>query len=67
MTLNLSSLVKIKEKNPKKRVGRGNASGKGSYSGRGLKGQRSRSGGKKGLKLRGLRRLSKRLPKLRGR
>ena len=28
----------------RKRVGRGNASGKGTYSGRGLKGQRSRSG-----------------------
>ncbi len=37
----------------KNRVGRGNASG-GNYSGRGMKGQRSRSGGKGGLKLRGL-------------
>lgn len=31
---------------PKKRVGRGNASGHGTYSGRGLKGQKSRSGKK---------------------
>src|SRR3989304_3744498 len=29
----------------RKRVGRGNASGHGTYSGRGLKGQKSRSGG----------------------
>lgn len=49
-----------------KRVGRGNASGKGTYSGRGLKGQRSRTGGKKGLVLKGLRKTFKRIPKLRG-
>ena len=30
----------------RKRVGRGNASGHGTYAGRGLKGQKSRSGGK---------------------
>ncbi len=49
-----------------KRVGRGNASGRGTYSGRGLKGQRSRTGGKKGLALKGLRKTFKRIPKLRG-
>jgi large subunit ribosomal protein L15 len=32
-------------KKARKRVGRGNASGHGTYSGRGLKGQKSRSGG----------------------
>ena len=30
---------------PRKRVGRGNGSGHGAYSGRGMKGQKSRSGG----------------------
>ena len=50
----------------KKRLGRGNASGKGTYSARGLKGQRSRSGGKGGLKLRGLKAAIKKVPKLRG-
>ena len=33
-----------KEKKSKKRVGRGNGSGHGTYSGKGLKGQKSRSG-----------------------
>ena len=33
-----------KEKKQRKRVGRGNASGHGTYSGKGLKGQKSRSG-----------------------
>ncbi len=32
-------------KKPRKRVGRGNGSGHGTYSGRGLKGQKARSGG----------------------
>lgn len=50
----------------KKRVGRGNASQKGTYSGRGLKGQRSRSGGKGGTKLRGLKAMLQKVPKLRG-
>ena len=50
----------------RKRVGRGNASGHGTYSTRGLKGQRSRSGGKSGLKLRGFKQRIKQTPKLRG-
>jgi large subunit ribosomal protein L15 len=33
-------------KHPRKRVGRGNAAGQGTYSGRGLKGQKSRAGNK---------------------
>ncbi|MBL7141734.1 50S ribosomal protein L15 [Patescibacteria group bacterium] len=67
MAINLSNLSpQIKSKRRRKRIGRGNASGHGTYSGRGLKGQRSRSGGKKGLKIRGLRATWKRLPKMKG-
>lgn len=50
----------------KKRVGRGNASGHGTYSGRGIKGQRARSGGKKGLKYKGLKANIRNVPKKRG-
>ena len=53
-------------KTKKKRVGRGNASGKGNYSGRGIKGQRSRSGGKRGLSLRGTKEYILRIPKKSG-
>lgn len=49
----------------RKRVGRGNASGQGTYAGRGLKGQKARSG-VSGLKLKGLRRRLLSIPKLRG-
>lgn len=49
-----------------KRVGRGNATGKGTYSGRGMKGQRSRSGGKSGLAARGMKSYLLRIPKSRG-
>lgn len=49
-----------------KRVGRGNASGRGTYSSRGLKGQKSRSGGRGGLKLRGLKQLLRNKPKMGG-
>ncbi len=65
--ITLSNLQpKIGSRHRRKRVGRGNASGHGTYSGRGIKGQRSRSGGKKGLKLKGLRHNIKNFPKLRG-
>ena len=47
-----------------KRVGRGLGS-RGTYSGRGQKGQKARSGGKKGLKLMGIRRLLLSTPKIR--
>jgi len=50
----------------KKRVGRGNASGHGTYSGRGLKGQKSRSGGKNSLKRKGMKPILLQTPKLRG-
>lgn len=50
----------------RKRVGRGNASGHGTYSTRGLKGQRSRSGGKSGLRYKGAKATIKNIPKKRG-
>ena len=51
----------------RKRVGRGNGSGKGTYSGRGLNGQGSRSGGTKGAGFEGGQTpLAMRLPKLPG-
>jgi large subunit ribosomal protein L15 len=49
----------------RRRVGRGNAR-KGTYSGRGMKGQRARSGGRKGLKLRGLKQTFLHVPKQHG-
>jgi large subunit ribosomal protein L15 len=42
--LNLSSLKPAQKRRARKRVGRGLGSGKGRYSGRGIKGQKSRSG-----------------------
>lgn len=49
----------------RRRVGRGNSS-RGTYSGRGMKGQRSRSGGRRGLIRRSLKALLERVPKQRG-
>ncbi|PIT93741.1 50S ribosomal protein L15 [Candidatus Falkowbacteria bacterium CG10_big_fil_rev_8_21_14_0_10_43_11] len=49
-----------------RRIGRGDASGRGTYSGRGQKGQKSRSGGRKGLKRWGMKQLLLKTPKLRG-
>lgn len=49
-----------------KRVGRGNSSQKGTYSSRGMKGQKSRSGGKSGNKLRGFKASLQKIPKNRG-
>ncbi len=45
--LNLSSLKPAAARRNRKRVGRGMGSGKGRYSGRGIKGQKSRSGSHK--------------------
>ena len=45
--LNLSNLSPAQPRRNRKRVGRGLGSGKGRYSGRGLKGQKARSGSKK--------------------
>ena len=49
----------------RKRVGRGNSSGHGTYSTRGLKGQKSRSG-VSGLKRIGMKQMLRRIPKKRG-
>jgi large subunit ribosomal protein L15 len=45
--LNLSSLKPAAARKTRKRVGRGTGSGKGRYSGRGIKGQKARSGSNK--------------------
>jgi large subunit ribosomal protein L15 len=45
--LNLSSLKPAQARKDRKRIGRGLGSGKGRYSGRGIKGQKSRSGSAK--------------------
>ncbi|MCK9438807.1 MAG: 50S ribosomal protein L15 [Patescibacteria group bacterium] len=51
----------------KKRIGRGNSSGSGTYSGRGLKGQKSRSGVSRGkLKRLGMKQNLLKTPKVRG-
>src|SRR6266516_149047 len=47
MDLNLSNLKPAQSKRARKRIGRGLGSGKGRYSGRGIKGQKSRSGSHK--------------------
>ncbi len=49
----------------RRRVGRGNGS-RGTYSGRGAKGQRSRTGGRRGIIRRSIRSLLERVPKQRG-
>lgn len=53
-------------KHSTKRVGRGNGSQKGTYSARGLKGQRARSGGKRGLLRRAFKAQLQKVPKVRG-
>jgi large subunit ribosomal protein L15 len=45
--LNLSNLKPAQKRGDRKRVGRGMGSGKGRYAGRGIKGQKSRSGSNK--------------------
>lgn len=70
----MSKILSLNNLTPKKealtrnkiRVGRGDASGHGSYSGKGRKGQKSRTGSRKGLKLFALRQTIMRTPKLRG-
>ncbi|MDZ7798072.1 MAG: 50S ribosomal protein L15 [Patescibacteria group bacterium] len=65
MEITLDNL-KNPNKKKKRRKGRGDSSGRGTYSGRGQKGQKSRSGGQKGLRWLGLRQTLKRIPKKRG-
>ncbi|RJQ35589.1 50S ribosomal protein L15 [Candidatus Parcubacteria bacterium] len=50
----------------RKRIGRGDGSGMGSYSTRGLKGQKARSGGKSGLAVKAIKGYLLRIPKIRG-
>ena len=45
--LNLSNLAPARARDDRKRIGRGMGSGKGRYSGRGIKGQKARSGSHK--------------------
>lgn len=66
MIFELHNLVKSRAKKKIKRIGRGDSSGHGTYAGRGLKGQRSRSGGRQGLFRRGLTATLKGIPKKRG-
>lgn len=64
--LSLNTIKKTKGSSKKiKRVGRGNASGHGTYSTRGLKGQKSRSG-VSGLKRLGMKKQLLAIPKVRG-
>lgn len=49
-----------------RRVGRGDSSRRGNYSGRGSKGQRARSGGRRGLKRKGFKPFLQSTPKLPG-
>jgi large subunit ribosomal protein L15 len=64
--LSLNTITRAKGRAKKnKRVGRGNASGHGTYSTRGLKGQKSRSG-VSGLKRLGLKKQLLQIPKARG-
>jgi len=66
--LNLSNLKPAQPQKARKRIGRGMGSGKGRYSGRGLKGQKSRAGSHKmpaGFEG-GQMPIDMRLPKLRG-
>src|SRR6266571_8517837 len=66
--LNLSNLQPAQPREDRKRVGRGMGSGKGRYSGRGIKGQKSRAGShvmRAGFEG-GQMPLAMRLPKLRG-
>lgn len=67
MTLSLSNIKPARNSaRSKKRVGRGNASGHGSYSTRGIKGQRSRTGGRNKLKRLGFKKILAQTPKNRG-
>lgn len=67
MALSLSNLKPARgSKRRGIRVGRGTSSAHGTYSGRGAKGQRARSGGKGGLKSFGLKGIIQGTPKLSG-
>jgi len=64
--LTLSNLqINKKAKQKKRRLGRGDASGRGNYSGKGMKGQGARSG-VSGLKRLGMKKVIAQIPKHRG-
>lgn len=65
MTITLHTLPKRPGRRTR-RVGRGHGSGRGTYAGRGLKGQRARTGGRKGNIRRALSATMSKLPKRRG-
>ncbi|MBI4359512.1 MAG: uL15 family ribosomal protein [Candidatus Jacksonbacteria bacterium] len=66
MKLKFHNLQPVPKTRQKKRVGRGNSSGKGTYSTRGIKGQKARAGAG-GMRKRSLmRQLVKKIPKLGG-
>jgi len=65
--LNLNTLkVNAKNRRPRKRRGRGNASGAGNYSTKGIKGQKARAGGRAGIQGRAIKEYLLRIPKNRG-
>ncbi len=67
MTLSLNSLQPAHgARKTSRRVGRGHGSGRGKTAGRGTKGQRARSGGRKKLKLKGMKQMLLGFPKSRG-
>ena len=67
MSLSLSNIKPARNSSrSKKRIGRGNASGHGTYSTRGIKGQRSRTGGSNKLKRLGFKKILAQTPKNRG-
>ncbi|MFH1207394.1 MAG: 50S ribosomal protein L15 [Patescibacteria group bacterium] len=65
MALHLSNLKAYPAKK-RKVIGRGDGSGHGTTAGKGSKGQRARSGGRKTLRRRGLKMFLQQLPKSRG-
>ena len=66
MTYGLQNLIRSHPLHHRKRIGRGSGSGQGTYAGRGLKGQRARSGGRRGIARRAIKQLIFHLPKARG-
>ncbi|MBI2552318.1 50S ribosomal protein L15 [Candidatus Uhrbacteria bacterium] len=67
MTFTLSNLKPASGSRTRvRRIGRGAGSGRGTTAGKGTKGQRARSGGRRGLKRIGLKRIMQRIPKGRG-
>ncbi len=65
MSISLNNIKKPAKQKSRKRIGRGNASGSGTYSGRGQKGQNSRAG-VSNLKRLGMKARLMQIPKVRG-